>query len=59
MLNFEIENASYFEIHNLWSAMGAKYQPSIIYKVRHVTVQGNEIKAIAGAVTDVNAKVQG
>lgn len=59
ILNFEIENASYFEIHNLWSAMGAKYQPSIIYKVRHVTVQGNEIKSIVAAVTDVNAKVQG
>lgn len=59
MLNFEIENASYFEIHNLWSAMGAKYQPSIIYKVRHVTVQGNEINGIVSAVTDIDAKVQG
>jgi len=57
-LNFDIENASYFEIHNLWSAMGAKYQPSIIYKIRHVTVQGNEIKTIVNAVTDVNAKIQ-
>lgn len=59
MLNFEIENATHFEIHNLWSAMGAKYQPSIIYKVRHVTVQGNEINAVVSAVTGVDGKVLG
>ncbi|WP_320823093.1 Pvc16 family protein [Reinekea sp.] len=29
-LNFDIENTSFSETHNLWSAMGAKYQPSII-----------------------------
>ncbi|MFA7240081.1 MAG: DUF4255 domain-containing protein [Sulfuricellaceae bacterium] len=56
MLNFEIQNASHFETHNLWSAMGAKYQPSIIYKVRHVTVQSNEINAMVSALTDVNTK---
>lgn len=57
-LNFEIENASYFEIHNLWSAMGAKYQPSIIYKVRQVSIQKEDIQAIVSPITDVNASVQ-
>lgn len=56
-LNFEIENSSFSEIHNLWSAMGAKYQPSIIYKVRHVTVQGNEIKDVVNNVADVNVEL--
>jgi hypothetical protein len=58
MLNFEIENASYFEIHNLWNAMGAKYQPSIIYKVRQVVIQSDEIKSIIRSVTDVDAKAR-
>ncbi|MDD5754264.1 MAG: DUF4255 domain-containing protein [Methylococcales bacterium] len=57
-LNFEIEKTSYFEIHNLWNAMGAKYQPSIIYKVRHISIQSSEIKTIVSAVTDTDAKVQ-
>ncbi|QMV15975.1 hypothetical protein Vspart_03349 [Vibrio spartinae] len=42
-LQFEIENSPYERTHNLWSALGAKYQPSIIYKVRHVTVQADQI----------------
>ena len=50
MLNFDIANASFFEIHNLWSAMGAKYQPSIIYKLRHVTVQSDEVKGFVPVV---------
>lgn len=58
MLNFEIENASFFEIHNLWNAMGAKYQPSIIYKVRQISIQNDEIKAIVRGVTDVEAKAK-
>lgn len=58
MLNFEIEKTSYFEIHNLWNAMGAKYQPSIIYKVRHVSIQNSEIKAVSNAVMNTNLEGQ-
>ncbi|WP_353778487.1 Pvc16 family protein [Winogradskyella sp. 3972H.M.0a.05] len=36
-LDFQLEHISYFEMHSLWSAMGAKYQPSVIYKVRLLT----------------------
>ncbi len=59
MLNFEIEKTSYFEIHNLWNAMCAKYQPSIIYKVRHISIQNSEIKAVSHAVihTDVEGQL--
>ena len=44
-LSLEIANSSYFETHNLWNAMGAKYQPSIIYKVRQVAIQSHDVKA--------------
>ena len=50
-LKFEIENASYEKTHNLWSALGVKYQPSIIYKIRHVTVQAGQINAVSSVVT--------
>lgn len=42
-LNFDIVNSSYSETHNLWSAMGAKYQPSIIYKARNISIQSGKI----------------
>lgn len=58
MLNFDIEKSTYAEIHNLWSAMGAKYQPSIIYKVRHLTIASDEVKAIVTSVTDLAVGVQ-
>jgi hypothetical protein len=58
-LRFEIENASHHEMHNLWSAMGAKYRPSILYKVRYVTIQSDELQKIVPQVdgTDVKAAV--
>lgn len=56
-LNFEIENTSFFETHNLWSAMGAKYQPSVIYKVRHVTIQSDEIQRVSSLITGTDASV--
>jgi len=37
-LSFEISNMSVQEQSNLWSAIGAKYLPSILYKVRVVTI---------------------
>ena len=46
-LKFEIENSSYAKAFELWSALGAKYQPSIIYKIRQVTVQSGDIKKTA------------
>ena len=56
-LNFEIENTSFFETHNLWSAMGAKYQPSIIYKVRHVVVQSDQLQGTTPAIQEIDVSV--
>ncbi len=46
-LEFDIEKVNYFNMHSLWSAMGAKYQPSVIYKMRLISYQGDqEIRTI-------------
>lgn len=50
-LEFDIEKLSYQQMNNLWSAMGAKYQPSVIYKMRLLTIQGFEAEGFVGAVT--------
>lgn len=56
-LEFDIEKLTYHQMHSLWTSMGAKYQPSAIYKLRLLTLQGNEafgyspsIKSYANAV---------
>jgi hypothetical protein len=41
-LEFEIEKLNYNQMHSLWTAMGAKYQPSVVYKTRLLTIQSDE-----------------
>ncbi len=41
-LEFEIEKITYHQMQSLWTAMGAKYQPSVIYKMRLISIQANE-----------------
>ena len=43
-LQFEIENTPSNKTHNLWTALGAKYIPSITYKIRHVRIESENIK---------------
>jgi Pvc16 N-terminal domain len=38
-----IESESYFNTHNLWSSIGAKYQPSVIVRASHISVDGRNI----------------
>ncbi|MEN2399224.1 DUF4255 domain-containing protein [Flavobacterium sp. MC2016-06] len=57
-LEFEYEKISYHQMHSLWTAMGAKYQPSIIYKMKLIKVQGSETQEIIPAVTTTNNTVQ-
>jgi len=50
-LEFENEKISYHQMQGLWTSMGAKYQPSVIYKMRLVTIQGNETEGFTKAVS--------
>ncbi|MEM6768513.1 MAG: DUF4255 domain-containing protein [Bacteroidota bacterium] len=50
-LTFEQQN-------HLWGAMGAKYMPSIMYKVRIVTIQENEVQFDGPPITQVNLNGQ-
>lgn len=55
-LHFDIENMSFEETHNLWSAMGAKYQPSIIYKVRHIQIDQRQLESLKPTVADAGVQ---
>ncbi|MFH7015529.1 Pvc16 family protein [Flavobacterium sp. FlaQc-47] len=56
-LEFEYEKISYHQMHSLWTAMGAKYQPSIMYKMKLMKVQSHETTDIIPAVTNTNNNV--
>ena len=50
-LTFEIFNLPINELSHIWSGIGAKYVPSIIYKVRMMTVQEEKITKQVPAIT--------
>ncbi len=56
-LSFEVESLNFHDMHGLWSSMGAKYQPSIIYKVKHITIQRHLIDQVVGSVGDLRYEV--
>ncbi|WP_316821907.1 DUF4255 domain-containing protein [Pedobacter gandavensis] len=56
-LEFDIEKLSYQQMNNLWSAMGANYQPSVIYKMRLLTIQGFESEGYVGAISTIDNQV--
>lgn len=53
-LQVEVENSPYTKTHNLWSALGAKYLPSIIFKVRHVAIDAAQVRGSVGSVREVS-----
>lgn len=53
-LQLDIEQMTYVEMHNLWSAIGAKYKPSIVYKTRMVSIQEQETDRFDSAVNTTN-----
>ncbi|WP_420590814.1 Pvc16 family protein [Bacterioplanoides sp.] len=42
-LRLDIESESCFNMHNLWSSIGAKYQPSVVVRASHITIDGDVI----------------
>lgn len=52
-LEFEFEKLSFHQMQGLWTAMGAKYQPSIVYKLKFVTIDVRQTQGIVAAVTNL------
>jgi hypothetical protein len=58
-LNLELVNLTIHEINNVWSILGAKYMPSIVYKVRMLVVQENWITERVPKVSAPSTQVKG
>ena len=53
LLRFEIFNQPIQELSHIWSGIGAKYVPSIIYKMRMLTIQEDQITDQIPGITGV------
>jgi hypothetical protein len=56
-LEFDIEKINYVQMQGLWTSMGAKYFPSVIYKMRLMTYQGNQVDQIMPVVSQTSNQV--
>lgn len=50
----ELFNLSFEAQNNLWASLGAKYMPSLVYKVRMISLQEKEVSREAPPITEVN-----
>ena len=56
-LIMELDSINFEQLYNLWSAFGGDYLPSVLYKLRMVTIF-DEPKAIVPPVASVNLHPQ-
>lgn len=52
-LTMEIHNVPINELSHIWSGIGAKYVPSIIYKMRMLTIQRNQVQATVKGINQL------
>ena len=56
-LNFILEQLNYSQMHSLWTALGAKYTPSVVYKMKMIDIQANELTGTTSAINTMQNKV--
>ena len=49
---FEIVNLDYKDLSSVFGTLGAKYMPSVMYKMRMVTIEEDGMDYTAGAITE-------
>jgi hypothetical protein len=58
-LEYEFQKGeNYMQMQNLWTALGAKYQPSVIYKLRLVTIVSDEVEGFDEAVKSITTNTE-
>jgi hypothetical protein len=51
-LMFEMESLGTERLNNVWATLGAKYMPSVIYKMRMLTFDDGVIREYRPSVSD-------
>jgi len=53
-LIFDLYNMNFEQVNHLWGTLGGKYLPSVMYKIRLVTIEEDSINNQAGPITGFN-----
>lgn len=56
-LSFEIETLNLSDLSNLWGILSGRYLPSILYRVRLVSIDAQQIEAQVGTIRQPDAGV--
>jgi len=57
-ITVEPMNVTYQEMSNIWSVLGGKYYPSLIGKIRMITIDSNQVSAIERSSDNIIAKTE-
>ncbi len=57
-ITVEPMNANYQEVSNIWSVLGGKYYPSLVGKIRMVTIDSDQISSVEKSSDEVRTKVE-
>lgn len=52
-LIIELHNIGFEQVNHIWSVLGGKYLPSVLYKVRQVTLDENAIISESGFIKEI------
>lgn len=58
-LSVEMVNLTLHEVNNIWTIQGAKYMPSIAYKMRMLVIQENWLVERVPALSEPSSQVKG
>ena len=56
-LSFELVNLDIDNMSRFWGALGARYQPSVIYKMRMLKISGDGLDAVLPEIKDPSVNI--
>ena len=57
-LGVDLMSLGYEQLNQVWTFVGAKYLPSVVYRVRLVALQDDEPSSVAPPITKIDAAVE-
>lgn len=57
-LFFEMETLDMHQISHLWGAIGVKYMPSVVYKLKMLTIDDHAIQAVIPEIQTIDTSVK-
>jgi hypothetical protein len=56
-LSLEIENLNTADLSNLWGVLGGRYRPSVLYRLRMITIDSQRLEQQPGRIEDAPVQI--